>query len=316
MRFSRLIPLVVLLGIWGCTRTIDLAPPNYVREPVVAALLHPDSSIQIQLTYSFPASAVDPIPAPIQGAKVYLSEDGQLLSPLVEQSPGIYRLNERPKVGGVYAMTAITPEGVTLTAQDRVPNRPTLTARLTEPNPGNANNSPDIVLSLSPFESSSAVQWLSVYRRLLQPLGGLPPIKYEFQTWRLGVESNSLLLDEFNSDLSGFNFKRFYSPFARIKPVAVQTLDDPTLIFNTYISIREIDQAGEFYQLTIWMGSLAFDEYLRSTIVAEQNQLSSNEGIGDNLFVQPSPVWSNITNGKGIFAAYSTQLIMLKEGGK
>ena len=73
MRFSHFIGLFVLICVWGCTKTIDLALPDYVKEPVVTAFLNPDSLIRVQLTYSFPANSVEIIPEPISNARVTLS---------------------------------------------------------------------------------------------------------------------------------------------------------------------------------------------------------------------------------------------------
>ncbi|MCY7357268.1 MAG: DUF4249 domain-containing protein [Rudanella sp.] len=310
MRFSHFIWLFVLTGTFSCVKTIDLAPPAFVQEPVLSGLLHPDNLIRVQLSYSFPANAVNPSPTRIQNARVTMSEDGLLLTPLAELKPGLYGLNQKPKAGKVYSITATLSNGVKLTAQDRVPVRPTLTARLTGSNPDNSNSNPDIILKLSPFESASAIQWLSMYMRERTGRDQF------FETTTQGIQSNSLLLDEFNSSLSGKNFKRAYWPYARIKPVPAETLENLTITFNTGNSVARVDKPDEFYQLTIWTGSPAFDQYLRSTLVAYQNQVSGDGGISENPFAQPSPIWSNITNGKGIFAGYSTQVIVLKEGGK
>ena len=301
--------LLVLLSIWlaGCTKTITLTPPAFVQEPVVAALLSPDSIIQVRLTYSYPATATDIPPAPIQNARVFITDDGQRLAPLTEQQPGVYQLNYRPQPGHVYALTAITPEGKTLTAQDRMPVSPVLSVTLTGPNSDNVNNNPDIILQLQPIQSGAAVQWLSVYMRKQQVTTN------QFVTSIEGIQSNSLLLDEFNSNLSGFNYKRSYWPYARIKPIAVETLVNPTITFNTDNRVDNIKKPGERYQLTIWTGSLAFDQYLRSVLTAYQNRISTDGGISDNPFAQPSPVAGNISGGKGIFAAYATQVIVLKE---
>ena len=259
------------------------------------------------MTYSYPATATDIPPAPIQNARVFITDDGQRLAPLTEQQPGVYQLNYRPQPGHVYALTAITPEGKTLTAQDRMPVSPVLSVTLTGPNSDNVNNNPDIILQLQPIQSGAAVQWLSVYMRKQQVTTN------QFVTSIEGIQSNSLLLDEFNSNLSGFNYKRSYWPYARIKPIAVETLVNPTITFNTDNRVDNIKKPGERYQLTIWTGSLAFDQYLRSVLTAYQNRISTDGGISDNPFAQPSPVAGNISGGKGIFAAYATQVIVLKE---
>jgi hypothetical protein len=310
MRFSYILLLATLSRLCSCVKTIDLAPPAFVQEPVLSGLLNPDSLIRVQLSYSVPANTVNPSPLKIQNARVTLAEDGQVLAPLAEVKPGLYGLNQKPKAGKVYSITAILSSGVKLTAQDRVPVRPTLTARLTGPNPNNFNGNPDLVLKLSPFENTLAVQWLSVYQREYR---SYPGSTNKLETFTKGIQSNSLLFDEFNSNLSGRNFKRRYWPYARIKPVAIETLQDPSITFDTGFSENDVAKSGEFYQLTIWTGSLAFDQYLRSTLVAYQNQVSGDGGISENPFAQPSPIWSNITNGKGIFAGYSTQLVILKE---
>lgn len=310
MRFKQFIGLALIVVAWGCTKTIDLALPDYVKEPVVTALLNPDSLIRVQLAYSFAANSVQTTPEPIQNARVTLSEDGNLLPALTEGKAGQYTLNRKPKPGSVYSLTVLTPTGQTLLATDRIPDRPTLSAQLTDPNPANSNTNPDILLTLRPYQNTSAVQWLSVYMREQTGPQNLP------ETNTQGIQSNSLLFDDFNSNLSGKNYKRTYWPYARIKPIAIESLENSVLTFNTGNSIQRVDAPGEFYQLTIWTGSNAFDQYLRSVVIAYQNRISDEGGISENPFVQPSPITSNVTNGKGVFAGYATQVIVLKEGKK
>ena len=307
MHFKLFFIGLVSLGLWGCTKTITLTPPAFVREPVVAALLSPDSTLQVTLTYSYPTTGTDVTPTPIQNARVFIADNGQRLTPLAEQRPGVYRLNYHPQPGHVYALTAITPEGKTHTAQDRMPVAPVLSVTLTGPNAGNVNNNPDIILQTQPLPANEAVQWLSVYLRT-----------EAFSTRQLtttieGIQSNSLLLDEFNSNLSGFNYKRSYWPYARITPVAADGLTNPTITFNTGNQVANLKKPGDRYQLTIWTGSPAFDRYLRSVITAYQNRISDGGGIGDNPFAQPSPVAGNISGGQGVFAAYVAQVVVLKE---
>ncbi|TAE24110.1 MAG: DUF4249 domain-containing protein [Cytophagales bacterium] len=310
MRFKQFIGLGFIVFAWGCTKTIDLALPDYIKEPVVTALLNPDSLIRVQLSYSFPANSVQTIPEPIQKARVTLSEDGNLLPPLTEGKAGQYALNRKPQPGSVYSLTVLTPIGKTLLATDRIPVRPTLSAQLSDPNPANSNSNPDILLTLRPYENTSSVQWLSVYMRVLTGPQNLP------ETNTQGIQSNSLLFDDFNSNLSGKNYKRTYWPYTRIKPTVFESLENPILTFNTGNSIQRVDTPGEFYQLTIWTGSNAFDNYLRSVVIAYQNRISDDGDISENPFVQPSPIVSNVTNGKGVFAGYTTQVILLKEGKK
>ncbi len=308
MRFKHVLFALFCLWLAGCTKTITLTPPAFVQEPVVAALLSPDSTIRVVLTYSYPATATGYTPTPVQNATVFVAEDGQRLAPLTAQQPGVYELNYHPRPGHVYALTAITPDGKTLTAQDRIPVAPVLSVTLTGPNADNVNNNPDIILQLPPPKTNGAVQWLAVHMRTGQFGTG------ELVTTIQGIQSNSLLFDEFNSNLSGFNYKRTYWPYARIKPIAAEASVSPTITFNTGNQVANLKKPGDRYQLTIWTGSPAFDQYLRSVVTAYQNRISDNGGISDNPFAQPSPVTGNIAGGQGIFAAYATQVVVLMEG--
>jgi hypothetical protein len=310
MRFESLFLSFCLFGLLGCIKTIDLAPPVYKQEPVLSGLLNPDSLIQIQLTYSFPANSAASTPVPIQAAHVVIAEDDVLLPLLTEQKPGIYTLNYRPKEGRLYSITANTATGISMTAQDRVPQRSLSSATLTGPNPNNWNNNPDIILKLSPVDHTSAIRWISTYNRERRSIS---LTQYEIQTYTRSIQSNSLLLDDFNGDLLGKNFQRLYWPYARIKPSISQASDQATIVFSTTGQISDVDKPGEYYKLVVWTGSPVFDQYLRSVVIAHRNRISDDRGLSDNPFAQPSAVSSNIENGKGIFASYVTQHIMLKE---
>lgn len=85
------------------------------------------------------------------------------------------------------------------------------------------------------------------------------------------------------------------------------------LTSNAYIDFSYVNQVRKDEQAFVYVYTMsdAYDSYLKSAINAYQNRLFDSSGAISNPFAEPTPVYSNIKNGLGIWAAYSIERISL-----
>jgi hypothetical protein len=300
----------------ACVKDIDL-PINFKKQVVVVGTLNPDSLISLRLSYSLPPNDANKYTA-INIADVSFFENGQLIGQLAVAQNGLYSLNSRPTIGREYAVKIKVAGFDEVYASDTLPPRPVLQL-YKHPATGNPNNNPDMelrVLNIASLHRNSI--WFDVYVKNetlevfanVSPNGTviLPGEEYKYMKTHYGFAtlytlSNSQYLDRFNSVFDGLVGKYTFGDPVRIDTDLIR-LDPKPIIAFTFVN-----QILPKYQNTAFMyaftASETYNRYLKSAISAYQNRLLDSYGNLNNPFAEPTPVYSNVKNGLGIWAGYS-----------
>lgn len=306
MNFKLCLVIVFLIsGISSCVKIIDLPPPVYIPKFVLNGLINPDSILTVSLTKSTPSNN-NSNPISITNATIMCYEDGKPLGSMIYQYGSRYQLSYKPKAGKKYKVEAKVPEDITLASETYIPLFPDIQLVLSESKKDNINNNPDINIQSKDIDTTNTRLWFSSYLKIFSQKENIP--KNQIQS----IESTSPYLDPFNSKRSGYSIKRTWNNYVRIVPEYIRYKHVDTK-FNIFNPVRDVDQYGEALNIYLICGSIAFDNYLKSSINAYNNRISDDDGQINNPFAEPLSVYSNVEGGIGIFAGYNAQMFTLIE---
>ena len=321
----RLLYYITLMGLAAaCTQELDIALPTAPSQLVLNSLLHPDSTIQVSLTTTFPSSVNSTDFPVVDNATVRLYENDESLGELTFQD-SVYVLDYFPKVGKEYKIEAEAQGYTTVRASDVVPNPPNVEICFRE----------DIE---DRYQSRSGILEIVIYD---------PPtennfywfydISYSYRgrfcEWENGTH-NCWEVDPPILTPSELGFYYSFSPIPDRFNAFVDNTTGGVTQFDFYIRVDDAAQNGErimfdiasgsgwtsreeffsedfhegfFGTLYTTNGSQVYDRYLKSGIIYHLNRdYNTEEDLGFKPFVQFSQVYSNVENGTGIFAAYNT----------
>ncbi len=308
--------IIALLFLQGCVKTVDL-PDNVFKKQVVAVgTPNPDSVLSVRLTYSLRPDTTSSYQG-ITNAEVSFLEDGVVLGKVSNASKGVYSFNKRPVAGKTYAIKVNVPGFDEIYAEDTIPQAPRVISSKFASNPNNPNSSPDFELRITNYAFTQTPIWFGIYstRKVRgvkpgSPTGEVTPdIFYEYiSTANLGLLSNSQYLDRFNSFFDGLSGKYSFGDPARVDPVSTTFDPNPVIRYTIVNQIKKDDQVFTYS----FAASAGYDRYLKSSIMAYQNRLLDASGALNNPFAEPTPVYSNIKNGLGIWGAYNAKRTVLQ----
>lgn len=305
----------------GCEKVLDIAGPAYKRQVVLVGLLQPDSAISVRLVINSPANQLNHYDS-IENATVTFYENNHVMGVITSGRKGNYQLTKKPKVGSVYRVEAMVPDYGQLVAQDSLPGL--APARLTDngPNSANPNNNPDFTLSWQPSPSSGRY-WLSAYvlqvRMVLGPgcpanVNGLLPPGCTFvdklETTYDYVLTNNILADRFSASYDSYRGAYSYGGLLRMLPdyLGSQPAEFTFTLVNQFPPQKN-RKPGEGLMFDFLIAGPQYDRFLKSAVQSAQNRVLTSEDVLSNPFAEITPVYSNVTNGQGIFGAMSRQRI-------
>ena len=312
------------VGLLSCTKEIDFPLPSQENELVLNGLLHPDHAIQISLTTTLPLSTGGSNFPLVDNAIVKLYENDAMVGSLTFQD-SIYTVDYRPKVGHTYTVEAAVPGYPIVRASDKVPPPPEVAICFREDTAGiymYANSILDINIADPPTETNA--YWLetfsSYYTNRVCSLGedGYTTCEETDQlrlveTKGTYYESFSTIPDRFNSFVDNTSGGvTAYDLYVRIDDA---TLDGEIISFNialrsdyNSLSASPLDSAS--FQLNVLSSSRAYDRYLKSSVT---HYLAFEFFEDPNPFAEPVKIYSNVENGTGIFAAYNSTTLEIRE---
>ena len=303
MRLSNVLSTLVLLAMCNaCISETVFTLPEVSKEVVVNGLLSTDDSLNVQLSWSGKVNEVEFLP--VRGAQVSVLEDKTQRYVLLESADGLYYHPYKPKTGSVYELEVLLDGHSPITAVDSIPGRASFKAYLTEPIASNFNGNQDLILEISEGEEGSS-RWVSVnmFRYSIQNRDSLG------RTTQLS--SNSIYLDDFNSEINNASGLNDFKIMSRIIP---GILNPVSIKYNIVNQLSTLKRKGERLELTYLTASLTFDKYLKSAITAYTNGVTNQYGKFNNPFGQYLVTYSNVQNGLGIWAAGAYEKVILVEG--
>lgn len=308
--------IVALLFLQGCVKTVDLPGNVFKKQVVVIGTPNPDSVLSVRLTYSLRPDT-SAIYQAITNAEVLFLENGLVLGRVANAPKGVYLFNKKPLAGKTYSIRVSVPGFEEIYAEDSIPPAPRVISSKFAANPDNPNSSPDFEIRVTNYSLTPTPIWFGIYntRKVRgvkpgSPLGEVTPdVFYEYlSTANLNILSNSPYLDRFNSFFDGLSGKYSFGDPARLDPVATTFDANPVIRYTILNQIKNDDQVFTYS----FAASAGYDRYLKSSISAYQNRLLDASGALNNPFAEPTPVYSNIKNGLGIWGAYNAKRTVLQ----
>ncbi|MEY3425732.1 MAG: hypothetical protein RL679_1090 [Bacteroidota bacterium] len=116
---TNLFLISTLLICFSCTKEVDLDIPELPQKVVVNSLFCPDSVMQIHV--SLTAGITEPKINNVDNATVKLFENDVLIKTIVSQQNGFYNSMYMPKVGKEYRVEVVVPGFDVVWAEDKVP---------------------------------------------------------------------------------------------------------------------------------------------------------------------------------------------------
>ncbi len=287
-------------------------------------LLHPDHTIQVSLTTTLPLSADTADFPVVDNADVKLYEDDAMVGNLTFRD-SLYSIDYYPKVGHTYLIEAAVPGYPTVRASDMMPPPPSVVICFREDTAGvymYANSILDINIADPPTETNA--YWLetfsSYYTNRVCSLGEDGYTTCE-ETDQLSLveskgtyyESFSPIPDRFNSFVDNTSGGvTAYDLYVRVDDA---TLDGEVISFNIalgsdYSSLSAGPSDSASFQLNVLSSSRAYDRYLKSSVM---HYLTFDFFDEPNPFAEPVKIYSNVENGTGIFAAYNSTTLEIRE---
>ncbi|MFT4032198.1 MAG: DUF4249 family protein [Siphonobacter sp.] len=290
---------------------MEISGPAYQKKIVLTGLLHPDSLLSIRLRYSKPVTDTGQY-EPVSGATVLFEKDGVPLGTATERSAGQYNLPILPTVGHLYSVRAVVKGFETIEASENLPDLPAFEVSVGARNQSNPNSNPDITFSSSIL--SGNLIWLGISNSFHSFYKTSPtcPNCLVHETNRLLTKD--VIFDSFNGYFDTFNSFYSYDYPARFQPDYIQNNVQVSTVFvmQNQGASWENPAPDEQNILDVFSAGKAFDQYLKTAILSQKNQIVNTHGELDNPFAEVVPVYSNVKNGLGIFGARNSRRIPLR----
>ena len=312
MTLKNFIILLTAGSLFACETVIDLDLPPEPTRLVVNSLINPDSLITMRLSRSKSVLDQAEFFTVVRDARVTLYEDGREVARLNDQGEGRYRADFRPSIGRQYTVEAaaeglppvearssiqapIAIEDVSV-GKTRVETGSTCINGDCQP-----TYSDEYQLGLRLSDPLNQVNYYEIVAYAVvqdsfpnyDDLGNF--IGYDSTQWETQVylQTDDPVVDNPYSDLEGGGF---YGESL--------LLSDELFSGQSYtVAFTTDTYFGEVKELTVQLRTLSEDQYqyLRTRHLQEYN--------ASNPLSEVVPVYTNVENGFGIFAGYSTSSI-------
>lgn len=289
---------MIVIIVVGCEEVVELNHQPEQRA-CLNCVLNPDSLVRLSLHYTRSLDDNTDF-VPIADARILFYENGQEWAVATYDSAGLYSVNRYPQIGKTYSLTANIPGKTTLYASTTVPERPDIDTTVI---------SKEVIYN--PWEPDQIYQ---IDYEVAYMINDQPGKDYYwncvsqftpyYNSVKLGTRMRyeSIHNDHFNRDYDSGNGYYYYHFFIR------QTddgYDGEILKFTknfTYWAMLyyggEYCYLKELYDI-FFNADEHYDRYLKSSVkswMLEQEVLPIHE---------PVQIYSNITNGLGVFGSAS-----------
>ncbi len=306
MNKSLSILFVCLVLFASCTKIIEIELPETDIKPVVNCLF--SDTIPFVVKLSFPKEQADTNNYYIENATVSITQQGTSPVVLPHIGKGIYR-NESlvPERGIEYNLTVDIPGHIFISAKNRIPVTSTSVISIktesgyrTEPVTGTGEEAriPVHNISTNIFEDKTVNDYMAV------------AVVYNYMG-----RSYTDYQDGVFEEISEYRLGYLNSNDPAIKNEGLESFDAHEILFfkdnlftSYYETIRFNFEKEE--EINFWVRFFQFSpeafQYLKSWIIHDYTKEHDFWEV-----YEPQPLYSNIENGYGIFAGYSSQLFKI-----
>lgn len=276
----------------SCTRVIEIDMENTQPLPVINALINPDSIWQISLTRSRNILEISYY-APIPNAEVTILDDnGVLIETLQYVSDQYFRYKYRgsstPMENGLFRVSVKMEDGQVLSAKSQIP----------------------VPVPIESVEIDSSKFIINGDDIEMAVVFNDPPKEKNYYT--IKILRSAYYLN--NEDTIRFVEDVYYEPVNPKFEIDVSngngTLISDNLfngdVYEFRLKIKPYYNMGTTENLKVGLLSVS-EEYYKYFF-----SINLQSGNSEDPFAQPTQVFSNIENGIGIFAGYSSSYIQVK----
>ena len=306
--------IVILAFLSSCNREIDFEFPDVEPAIVINSIITPESPFCVHISaimpisdesyidvtepdgYGFTNTYTVPNPKIIDNASVLMYEDGALLTPLGYAEDGYYFSDKCPKVGSTYTLVVNAPGYKECKATTTLYNMPVLSnMSFCDTISVDEEGYPLSRLSLT---IKDTIPSRNFYEMSCRAVSDKYDVEYEWIYFNSSRNTDKVLTQSeclpFNNRVLLFTDDYFSSGNHNLE-----------VIYNylMYVAMVKYD-----LEITVKAISESYYEYHRSKLL----QSYQDEGLfedfanGETLSAIPVDIYSNIENGYGVFASYST----------
>lgn len=291
---NKLIYFLISFFLFSCTKEVDLDIPNLPQKVVVNSLFCPDSVLKVHVSLS--TQIKDPTINYVENASCFLYENDILIKTFNTQTNGYYNSFYKPKAGKKYKIEVEVPGFEKVWAETSIPILPdSLIGRYYLD--GVQSNAETLTTSLEiTFIDDQTI--INYYEPMQNP--------FRFQDSK---QTDQSILSESDIEFEPLTF--YFSD----------------LLFNGTKKVLVVNGAGK--QVYSFNGTIFFDEfYLHEFKIVSHEYYNFRKSWTKHLFNQngdahyddpltllflgdPIEMYSNVTNGYGIFAGYNMEAITI-----
>lgn len=286
-----------LLGA-GCEQAVEVDLPDHEPQLVVQSLFTPDSAWSAFVTHSV-GYTESRDPGPVFDASIEVLEGDVRADVLTHVGQGRYEGSRRPQPGRFYTLRASAPGYAAVEATALLPPAPASLGVVLNTDPSQRRSTATITFEDS--AESRGYYALDVIARYEREGPGGQVFVDEFS---VGFESRDPILIGIDALEGGDSyFERAYFDDALFDG---ETASISITLFDFYHVIDAQDShdaaATPASRQRYYVRLLTVDEaYFKQVRTLEQQ-----DELGDNPFAEPVQVYSNMSNGFGVFAGYHT----------
>jgi hypothetical protein len=287
---------IILLSA-SCIKEVDYSAPPFTPQLVLSSIINPDSLIKAHVGKTI--AITDTSSAIVENASVFLFENGLPIDTLDYQYDGWYVSDVYPQVGFSYRLETYYPELSSVSSECSVPPPPQIDSFFFTV--GELIDQEGLPLTRFTLRLNDPDPNINYYELILYSGNPLDPIIQPTQLTRITQLDDPTLIADANWN---------YAPSTLFFSDALFNGMTGEVSFNLewggYPSANSPPYYIEFRNI-----SSSYYEYLKSWSVHRFNQ-NSTQNTRDplTLLFQGDPVelYTNVSNGYGIFGAYSQKL--------
>lgn len=317
MKLRIYLSIIILVLLSSCNREIDFDFPDVEPAIVINSIISPESPISVNISAVMPIAEESytvvndtdatgtihylHIPKPkycIEDASVLIYEDGELLCSLEYDDEGYYISNKYPKVGSTYTLVVNAPGYKECKATTTLYNMPVLSnMSFSDTVSVDQEGFPLSKLSFTITDNNSDRNF---YEMSCRTVSDKYDVEYEWIYFNKSRNTDKVLTQSeslpFNDRVLLFTDEYFRNSSYNL---------DVIYNYNPYVAMAKYD-----LEITVKAVSESYYEYRRSRIMQEYQEEGFFENLAnyETLSAIPVDIYSNIENGYGIFASYSTMI--------
>jgi len=276
--------IIALFGLISCEKPVNIDIPSYEPELVLNCFFTPDDSFRVHLTQS--VSVLDTSINAVDDAQIIIFENGQAADTLRQGIEGFYFSDITAKRSNIYSIKVEHENYTTISASDTLPEKTAIisTTHITDAGYDEEGKLYDQIN----IRFSDPAHTENFYEAAI----------YHLYTYNGQQARNALVLFSNSSVLVHEGDLEYYPNYVVFTDELLQETNEIDLNFFFQ---SELDNSRLILQ---WRNISRNYYYYRKSIIRHLNNQESDIWGGTG---EPVQLYSNITNGRGIFAGFELQ---------